>query len=214
MKGSCKGKKTNCPWSIWASKYEKNSDAFMIKTLNDKHTCPQINKNRHANSSWLSRRYTKELRPGGNFKMSDFLGQVRKVFVVQPSRTQVYRAKLKASEIIEDTELVPDDKTKFKRIYVCFNACKQGWLHGCRKIIGLDACHVKSYHKAQLLWAISIDADNGYYPIAYAVVEKEWHESWSWFLKLLKEDLNLEDSLGITFMTDRQKGLVESIGDI
>ncbi|KAI9160370.1 hypothetical protein LWI28_007527 [Acer negundo] len=91
---------------------------------------------------------------------------------------------------------------------------KMCWLHECKNIIGLDACHVKSYHKAQLLWAIGIDADNSYYPIAYVVVEKEWHESWSWFLKLLKEDLNLEDSLGITFMTDRQKALVESIGDI
>ncbi|KAK0585483.1 hypothetical protein LWI29_029189 [Acer saccharum] len=185
----------------------------MIKTLNDKHTCPRINKNRHANSGWLSRRYTKELRHGGNFKMSDVLGQVRKDFVVQPSKTQVYRAKLMAGELIEgslssqysklwyyakelnktnpestlviDTELVPDDTTKFKRIYICFNAYKQG-----------------------------IDADNGYYPIAYVVVEKEWHESWSWFLQLLKEDLNLEDYLGITFMTDRQKGLVESICDI
>ncbi|KAK0590464.1 hypothetical protein LWI29_027461 [Acer saccharum] len=83
--------------------------------------------------------------------MSDFLGQVRKDFVVQPYRTQVYRAKLMAGELVE------------------------GWLHGCRKIIGLDACHVKSYHKAQLLWAVGIDADNGYYPIAYAVVEKECH---------------------------------------
>ncbi|KAI9180982.1 hypothetical protein LWI28_009981 [Acer negundo] len=134
--------------------YEKNSDAFMIKTLNHKHTCSRINKNRHANSAWLSKRYTKELRLGGNFKMSDFLGQVGKDFVVQPSRTQVYKAKLKAGEIIEgslstqysklwdyaeelkktnprstvviDTELMPDDKTKFKRIYICFNACKQG----------------------------------------------------------------------------------------
>ena len=152
VKGICKGKKTICPWYIWASKYDKNSDAFMIKTLNEKHTCPRINKNRHANSGWLSRRYTKELRHGGNFKMSDFLGQVRKDFVVQPSRTQVYRAKLMAGELIEgslssqysklwdyaeelnktnpestlviDTELVPDDTTKFKRIYICFNAYK------------------------------------------------------------------------------------------
>ncbi|KAI9195619.1 hypothetical protein LWI28_016668 [Acer negundo] len=116
--------------------------------------------------------------------------------------------------VVINTELGLDDKNKFKRIYICFNACKQGWLHGCRKIIGLDACHVKSYHKAQLMWAIGIDADNGYHPIAYGVVEKEWHENWSWFLKLLKEDMNLEDSLGITFMIDRQKGLVESIGDI
>ncbi|KAK3224560.1 hypothetical protein Dsin_011585 [Dipteronia sinensis] len=221
-----------CGRVIWFPCNEKGrvKDAFMIKTLNDKHTCPRSNKNRHANSAWLSRRYTNQLRRGGNFKMSHFLSQLRKDYVEQPSRSQVYRAKLKAGEIIEgslstqyaklwdyaeelkktnpgstvviDTELGPDDKNKFKRIYICFNACKQGWLHGCRKIIGLDACHVKAYHKAQLMWAVGIDADNGYYLIAHAVVEKECHESWSWFLNLLKEDLNLTDCLGITFMTD------------
>ncbi|KAK3231971.1 hypothetical protein Dsin_003852 [Dipteronia sinensis] len=106
------------------------------------------------------------------------------------------------STVVIDTELGPDDKNKFKRIYICFNACKQGLLHGCRKIIGLDACHVKAYHKAQLMWDVGIDADNGYYLIVYTVVEKEWHESWSWFSNLLKEDLNLADCLGITFMTD------------
>ncbi|KAK2649703.1 hypothetical protein Ddye_017192 [Dipteronia dyeriana] len=138
VKGIYKGKNTNCPWSIWATKYEKNSDAFMIKTLNDKHTCPRINKSRHANSTWL-----------------------------------------------------------FKR-----------------KIIGLDACLVKAYHKSQLMWAIGIDTNNGYYLIARVIVEKEWHESWSWFSKLLKEDLNFTDCLGITFMIDGQKSLIESIGNI
>ncbi|KAK2635005.1 hypothetical protein Ddye_029797 [Dipteronia dyeriana] len=137
--GICKRKNTNCPWTIWASKYERNSCAFMIKTLNDKHTCPRINKNRHANSAWLFRRYTNELRHGGNLKMSEFLGQLRKDYVVQPLRSQVYRAKLKAGEIIEELkktnlgstvvisiELEPGDKHKFKRIYICFNACNQG----------------------------------------------------------------------------------------
>ncbi|KAK3218408.1 hypothetical protein Dsin_012378 [Dipteronia sinensis] len=173
VKGICKGKNTNCPWTIWASKYEKNSDAFMIKTLNDKHTCPRSNKNRHANSAWLSRR-----------------AKLKACEIIEGSLSQYaklwdYAEELKktnpGSTVVIDTELGPDDKNKFKRIYICFNACKQGWLHGCRKIIGLDACHVKAYHKAQLMWA---------------------------------EDLNLTDCLGITFMTDRQKGLVESIGDI
>ncbi|KAI9187402.1 hypothetical protein LWI28_027732 [Acer negundo] len=115
------------------------------------------------------------------------------------------------STVVIDIELGPADKNKFTRIYICFNACKQGWLHRCIKIIGLDACHVKSYHKAQLMSAIGINADNGYYLIAYVVVEKEWHESWSWFLKLLKEDLNLEDCLGITFMTKDKKVLLSQL---
>ncbi|KAI9195343.1 hypothetical protein LWI28_014016 [Acer negundo] len=114
--------------------------------------------------------YTKELRPRGNFKMSDFLGQYSKLwdYAEELKKTNL------GSIVVIDTKLMPNDKTKFKRIYICFNAGKQGWWHGCRKIIRLHACHMKSYHKAQLLCAIGIDADNWYYPIAYAVVEKEW----------------------------------------
>ncbi|KAK2645432.1 hypothetical protein Ddye_020627 [Dipteronia dyeriana] len=86
-----------------------------------------------------------------------------------------YAKKLKKtnleSTIVIDTELGLGDKNKFRRIHIFFNACKQGWLHGCKKIIGLDACHVKAYHKAQLMW-VGNDADNGYYPIAHDAIEK------------------------------------------
>ncbi|KAL5572969.1 hypothetical protein UlMin_022566 [Ulmus minor] len=99
----------------------------------------------------------------------------------------------------------------FRRIYICLAACRKGWLAACRPIIDLDSCHTKGYHKCQLMWAIGIDSDNGYYPIAYGVVEKECYETWRWFLELLKIDLKLENPLRITFMTDRQKGLVEAI---
>ena len=77
-----------------------------------------------------------------------------------------------------------------------FNACKHGWFNGCMKIIELDVCHVKAYHKRKLMWAIGIDADNGYYPIAFAVVEREGYDTWSWFLETLKEDLKLGDAIG------------------
>ena len=31
----------------------------------------------------------------------------------------------------------------FMRFYVCFDACKKGFLAGCRKVIGLDGCFLK-----------------------------------------------------------------------
>ncbi|KAI9168814.1 hypothetical protein LWI28_002328 [Acer negundo] len=42
VQGVCKCKLDSCSWSIWASCYEKNNPALMIKTLNDKHTCLRV----------------------------------------------------------------------------------------------------------------------------------------------------------------------------
>ena len=41
VKGVCKAKENGCSWSVWASKYEKNSDSLMLKSMNDTHSCPR-----------------------------------------------------------------------------------------------------------------------------------------------------------------------------
>ncbi|KAK0585597.1 hypothetical protein LWI29_031050 [Acer saccharum] len=64
------------------------------------------------------------------------------------------------------------------------------------------------------MFAIRIDADNSFYSITYAVVERESYNTWKWFLKFLRIDLNLNQPFGITFMTDKQKGLVEAINEL
>ncbi|KAK3211005.1 hypothetical protein Dsin_015711 [Dipteronia sinensis] len=229
----CKCKLDNCSWTIWTSCYEKNSPSLMIKTLNDKHTCPRVQKNRLTNSAWLTKRYTEALRPGKEFKMFDFLGKVRKDYVCQPSKAQVYRAKRKAgllkegilatqyaklwdyaeqirrsnpsSIVVIDTEEELDKSVMFRRIYICLEACKVGWISSCKPIIGLNAYHTKGNKKSQLMFAIGIDTDNSYYPITYTIVEKECYMIWFWFLSLLKVDLKLDKDFGITFMTDKQK---------
>ncbi|KAL4311321.1 hypothetical protein GQ457_01G024400 [Hibiscus cannabinus] len=58
---------------------------------------------------------------------------------------------------------------------------------------------------------IGIDANDGIYPIAYAVLESENYASWHCFLDILKNDLQIGS---ICFMSDKQKGLVEAIDDI
>ena len=129
-----------------------------------------------------------------------------------------YAEELKRSNpgttVVFDNEIGPNQTPIFKRIYIFLHACNLGWLNRCRPIIGLDGCHIKGYHKSQLLLAVGIDTYNGYYPVAYAVVEKECYTSWFWFLDLLKLDLRLERLVGVTFMTDKQKGLVEAISQL
>lgn len=88
----------------------------------------------------------------------------------------------------------------FRRMYICFGGLKKGFKQGCRPVIGLDGCHRIS--PGQLLSAVSVDVNNCMFPVAYTVV--------TWFLKYLKNDLNIGNDSEWTFISDRQKGLINS----
>ncbi|KAI5324659.1 hypothetical protein L3X38_033732 [Prunus dulcis] len=96
-------------------------------------------------------------------------------------------------------------------MYVCFTGCRQGFLDGCRPIMGVDGCHVKGSYLGQILTAVGMDGNNGSFPIAYAVFEIKSKQSWIWFLRLLIEDLKITNGLSYVFISDKQKGLIPAI---
>ena len=73
----------------------------------------------------------------------------------------------------------------FKGMYVCLDACKRGFLAGCRLFIRIDCCHLKGTTEGQLLVAIGKDRNDNIFPIAYAIVEINNKSSWTWFLQCL-----------------------------
>ncbi|GJV64633.1 calcium/proton exchanger [Tanacetum coccineum] len=93
----------------------------------------------------------------------------------------------------------------FKRIYVCFKGVKEGWLAGCRKVIGLDGCFLKHTCRGELLVAMVRDANNQMYLIAWAVVKVENNKNWCWFISLIHEDLHLETGEGLIIISDSYK---------
>ncbi|KAK8614013.1 hypothetical protein V6N13_122392 [Hibiscus sabdariffa] len=103
------------------------------------------------------------------------------------------------------------DNRLFVRMYVCLKACKDGFRAGCRPLICLDGCFLKGHYQGWLLAAVGIDANDCIYPLAFAVVESETRDSWTWFLQILETDLELTNSFHYTFMSDKQKGLIDSI---
>ena len=109
--------------------------------------------------------------------------------------------------------LDPDyDFPVFQRIYVCFDACKKDFIAGCRKVIGVDGCFFKGACNGELICAIGRDANNQIYLVAWAVVEKETEDSWSWFFGLLQKDLNIPiGGKGWVIISDQQKGLLNAV---
>ncbi|GAA0163893.1 hypothetical protein LIER_19656 [Lithospermum erythrorhizon] len=76
------------------------------------------------------------------------------------------------------------------------------------QVIGLDRCHTKGLYKQQILCAVALDNNNGYWPLAWIVVEKETTDSWRWFMLTLKQDLGgMEDPSQYVLISDKQRGL-------
>ncbi|XP_078445752.1 uncharacterized protein LOC144714836 [Wolffia australiana] len=98
-----------------------------------------------------------------------------------------------------------NDIHTFKRLYICFDSLARGFLEGCRRVIGLDGCFLKTKMRGQLLCAVGKDGNNQMYPIAWAVVEGENQASWTWFIQLLMGDLGIYGGNGWTIMSDQQK---------
>ena len=110
-----------------------------------------------------------------------------------------------SSSVVLKVELNENQEPVFQRIYIRLHACNEGFKAGCRPLIGLDGCHVKGPYPGQILSAVGIDANNQMFPIAYAVVESECKDSWSWFIDMLMKDLQIVNTHGWTFITDKQK---------
>ena len=158
--------------------------------------------------------------------LTNFARIVRKEWNLTPPRTTLARARRFAMKVILGDEEEQYNKlwdyahelrrsnlgstfylnlarNLFSSLYVSLDACKRGFLAGCRPIICLDGCHLKTKHGGIMLTAIGIDPNDCIYPIAFGVVEVESLATWKWFLETLKQDLGIENTYPWTVMTDK-----------
>lgn len=76
---------------------------------------------------------------------------------------------------------------------------------GCRPIIFVATCHMKTRYKGQIFTAVDIYPNDCIYPIAMGWAEVGCTGSWEWFLTTLKDDLNITNTASCTIVSDKQK---------
>ena len=119
-----------------------------------------------------------------------------------------YLEALKASCRNSYFKLEVDEKTTpptFKSVFFCFDGVRQGWLNGCRKVLCIDGCFLKTFLGGALLSAVGRDGNEQMYPLAWAVVEGETLASWTWFLQELKKALGEQSGEGWTIISDEHQ---------
>ncbi|KAL1545789.1 hypothetical protein AAHA92_22473 [Salvia divinorum] len=229
--------KDPCEWKCYGSEGTKNG-SLVIKYLNDVHTCPRNMKSKIVTSNWIARKYLNVFRLSPDMTIKELGRDLVQRFAHDASRWKLYHAKKKVIHMLAGTvedhyaklrryilELIRVDKKErfeldvdigsvFKSIYIGFSGLKKGFIKGCRRVIGLDGAFLKTYLGGVILSPVATDGNNEIFPIAWAVVQVENEVNWKWFVSILAEELNLGEGVGITIISDQQKGLENAVKNL
>ncbi|XP_020695423.2 uncharacterized protein LOC110108909 [Dendrobium catenatum] len=225
-----------CPWRIRASLCS-DGHSFEVRKLLSTHLCPGVNRagNKQATSSWIAHEIQDIVKRNPDVTPKDIGNNLETTFGLSLPYMKIWRSRELAREqmfgsVDDNYKWVPTLRSEllnrnpgshityqcdkqngsFKRFFVSFKVCIDGFLAGCRYLIGIDACHLKSKYLGVLLSANSLDGNNGLFNIAFAVAESESKKSWEWFLMNLSQsfDVHIEH---LAFISDMEKGLGEAI---
>ncbi|GJW46799.1 multidrug resistance-associated protein 5 [Tanacetum coccineum] len=173
-------KDRKCPFRLWAS-WMQNERSFQIKKLNDEHSCSRTYEyGTLITSNWIARNFAKKIMMNPCIKVKEITDDILKK----------YKCKVEISQAIKG-------KNESFRT--------DGWLQGCRRVIGIDGCFLKTIYKGELLSVVGRDGNNQIYPIAWTVVSVENKDNWVWFMELLISDLGLPYGQGLTITSDQHK---------
>ena len=226
-------KNSGCRWRLHASCIE-GGPKCQIKKNREEHKCggTQHLGNKEVSSKWLAETTLEKFKDHPTYTPKELIGDVRREKGVTISYRVAWKAKESAHAQIHGDHVFAYQNLRnycqnileanpgsvahvqetiegrFLRIFIAYNASINGFMH-CRPIIGLDGTHLKGKYLGILLTATTIDAQGALFPIAFGVVIVENDDDWCWFLQSLKDVLRHTDPL--TFISDRQKGLVDGV---
>ncbi|KAJ4955572.1 hypothetical protein NE237_012355 [Protea cynaroides] len=231
--------KEGCPWRVHVAKCPGVS-TFTIRTLHGEHTCEGVRNLHHQQASvgWVARSVEARLRDNPQYKPKEILQDIREQHGVAVSYMQAWRGKERSMAAVHGTfeegyRLLPayceqirktnpgsiasvfatGQENCFQRLFVSYRASIYGFINACRPLLELDRAYLKGKYLGTLLCAVSVDADDALFPLAFAIVDMESDENWMWFLSELRKLLgvNTENMPRLTILSDRSKGIAEAV---
>ncbi|KAJ9567651.1 hypothetical protein OSB04_003617 [Centaurea solstitialis] len=128
----------------------------------------------------LQRKYGQKMSHMKAFRAKTMaLDQIRGSYAEQYNHLRDYALELQRTNLgttvkldVEVSTDLSSETRKFKRLYLCFDALKNGFKAGKRDFLGLDGAFMKGPYPGQILTTVRIDSNNGTYPLAWAIVWK------------------------------------------
>ncbi|KAL2931701.1 Growth hormone receptor, partial [Bienertia sinuspersici] len=208
---------------------------FVVKTVVDEYTCTRnMDRNRQLKSTWLAQQLLEVFKARPHWPAKEIIQTLKLGYRVVVKKDFAYKVKYYAHRLLHgsmkdhyqkvvnylealkkaspgtDMELISGLKEGnpqpiFQRMYMCFEGLKHGWKEGCRPIICLDACFLKTFLGGQLLSVVGRGANDQMYPIAWAIMEGKNNLSWEWFFKKLQSSLELGEEENLVLISDEHQ---------
>ena len=96
-------------------------------------------------------------------------------------------------------------------VFWAFAPCIDGFKY-CKPVISIDGTHLYGKYQGKLLVAMTTDANNKVFPLAFAVVDIESESSWRWFLECLRETIGgVMPDEGICIISSQHESIKNAI---
>ncbi|XP_019160632.1 PREDICTED: uncharacterized protein LOC109157166 [Ipomoea nil] len=158
--------------------------------------------NKLITSSKVAKRWKREIKSNSTWTIEEFQKRVKTDDKYILTTRQCYKAMLLARGDLKEEQEDQIKKLWSYRLEIEKTNPKSAYdvkLSDLKEIAKIGG---------QLLTAVGIDANDGIFPLAYAIVEGETKQSWIWFLKHVKKDLEISYEHNVAFISDKQKGLI------
>ncbi|KAF7832722.1 uncharacterized protein G2W53_015055 [Senna tora] len=99
----------------------------------------------------------------------------------------------------------------FKRVFWAFKPCIDA-LPYLKPIVQIDGTFLYGKYRGTLLIATSQDVDTHVVPFAFAIVEGENKEAWSWFLSNIRQHV-VKERQNLCLISDRHGGILSAVAD-
>ncbi|CAI5954296.1 unnamed protein product [Closterium sp. NIES-65] len=232
-----------CPWRCSYARLERNGP-WRIVELSDpaEHTCDRVYRTRWWPGMGRKRKYL--WRKFGNFVRAapfnapwDYARQITacsgpKLTYNNASRLKVGITAQRFGDWCESFRYIPAVQERirqidsgatvelltynheFLRFFMAPSATREA-LKTCRPVIALDGTFLNRAQKATLLYANAMDGNQQIIPIAWALVDSETKDTWTWFCRLF--DKHCSDWKGrddAAIISDRDKGLIPAVKEV
>uniref|UniRef100_A0A2N9EWY4 SWIM-type domain-containing protein n=1 Tax=Fagus sylvatica TaxID=28930 RepID=A0A2N9EWY4_FAGSY len=199
---------SKCEWYLRACK-RKRKEYWEITIYNGPHTCTSstvTNNGKMMNSKFIERQIHHLVKTDPAAKLKLLTAEIKEIWGQDISYFKIWDAKQKAiGNIYGDWDKSYEELPKFLLEVQDRNP---GFQH-CRPVISIDGTHLYGRYEGKLLIAMATEANNEIYPLAFAVVESENGDSWSWFLDCIRKHVTSRKHLCI--ISDRHGGILHAI---
>ncbi|XP_075492536.1 uncharacterized protein LOC142530597 [Primulina tabacum] len=139
---------------------------------------------------------------GRQLALDKLLGSSEESYRIIPSYLYMIEQVNRGSK----TDLVTDSTSRFKYMFLAYRTCIDGFRR-MRKVISVDGTFLKCKYRGCSLVATAQDGDFHQFPIAWAIVDSENDDSWTWFLQKLKEFINDDHNLNLKRVSGGKGGI-------